>query len=190
MEIKTRNEALICGDVHYFTGVPCNHGHVTFRYASTGGCNQCVNGDRGKFTAPTYRERELAKIAKDREAMEKSFEIRLARADSKDRAKLGALTASNEIYQKLVVESEALAERKRERAPRLREFLGQMTFPVKGRRKKQLLVMARDLALTGIHAIYPDLEPDEMLAADGVDCCEILVFDDHREELVKLWQSI
>ena len=39
---RTRKEAQALGSKYYFTGKPCKHGHVTFRY-TTGPCHGCVS---------------------------------------------------------------------------------------------------------------------------------------------------
>jgi hypothetical protein len=41
-EIITRAEAKALGLKRYFTGVPCKHGHVSYRYVSGPGCLGCV----------------------------------------------------------------------------------------------------------------------------------------------------
>lgn len=44
------------GERFYFTGVPCKRGHVSQRYASTGGCMECVKGG-GRSKAVTCIQR-------------------------------------------------------------------------------------------------------------------------------------
>ena len=39
---RTRAEAAALGLTHYFTGKPCNRGHIAWRYVSTGHCVQCL----------------------------------------------------------------------------------------------------------------------------------------------------
>ena len=38
-----RSKALAKGDINYFTGRPCIHGHVDTRRAKSGQCRSCVN---------------------------------------------------------------------------------------------------------------------------------------------------
>ena len=62
MEIKTRKQAIADGDNTYFTGKPCKHGHMTYRYVQSGSCYDCINGDRILPNSPTAiaRERRLS----------------------------------------------------------------------------------------------------------------------------------
>lgn len=43
MELITRRDAIIKGLGRFYTGVPCRHGHSTYRYTSSGGCVECVH---------------------------------------------------------------------------------------------------------------------------------------------------
>jgi 5-methylcytosine-specific restriction endonuclease McrA len=56
-----RQAAIAAGERHYFTGVPCKHGHVAKRRTSTGACVECH--------AELLRERY--KAGKDRKAPER-----------------------------------------------------------------------------------------------------------------------
>jgi 5-methylcytosine-specific restriction endonuclease McrA len=38
-----KSEARVAGLKHYFTGIPCKHGHVSKRFLSNGQCVECVN---------------------------------------------------------------------------------------------------------------------------------------------------
>lgn len=38
-----RQAALLAGESKYFTGKPCKHGHITFRYTATAGCIVCCS---------------------------------------------------------------------------------------------------------------------------------------------------
>lgn len=42
MEKKSREEARADGDKYFYTGVPCVHGHDTFRWVSNKCCVDCV----------------------------------------------------------------------------------------------------------------------------------------------------
>lgn len=39
---RSRSAAKAVGSMHYFTGKPCKHGHMTARTTSSGGCMECV----------------------------------------------------------------------------------------------------------------------------------------------------
>lgn len=39
---KSRRDALAKGEGQYLTGKPCIHGHVAYRYTSSGACSTCV----------------------------------------------------------------------------------------------------------------------------------------------------
>ena len=52
MEIISRADATSAGLTHYFTGVPCKHGHVAARYTKNTRCVPCVND-------AVYRSRAL-----------------------------------------------------------------------------------------------------------------------------------
>lgn len=41
--IKNRNQALMDGDVKFFTGVPCRKGHISERYTKHNSCVECAN---------------------------------------------------------------------------------------------------------------------------------------------------
>ena len=42
METMTNRQAKERGMHKYFTGRPCNKGHLTLRYANTGACIECI----------------------------------------------------------------------------------------------------------------------------------------------------
>lgn len=44
MTFSTRKAALAAGSPTYFTGNPCKHGHISYRYTQSGGCRECING--------------------------------------------------------------------------------------------------------------------------------------------------
>ena len=58
MEIKTRRQAMADGENKYFTGKPCKHGHMNFRYVQSGACYDCINSDRINAESPTAKARE------------------------------------------------------------------------------------------------------------------------------------
>jgi hypothetical protein len=59
METLSRKEATSRGLQRYFTGVPCNHGHVAERYTSTRNCLACQKiHDKGRHRAtPGYQKK-------------------------------------------------------------------------------------------------------------------------------------
>ena len=62
MDIKTRKQAMIDGENIYFTGKPCKHGHMNYRYVQSGSCYDCINSTRingESATAVSRRERLL-----------------------------------------------------------------------------------------------------------------------------------
>lgn len=46
MKIITRQQALADGATHYFTGVPCKHGHIASRFVTSFGCEGCTTARR------------------------------------------------------------------------------------------------------------------------------------------------
>lgn len=51
MDILTRNDAITSGDLFYFTGKPCNKGHMSHRYVSTFQCVECSKDHKRKSIA-------------------------------------------------------------------------------------------------------------------------------------------
>lgn len=51
-----RKEAQLLGLNKFNTGRPCVHGHLTFRYTSTGSCNECLNGVRNVNKPENFME--------------------------------------------------------------------------------------------------------------------------------------
>lgn len=41
LPLITREEAVVMGQARYFTGLPCQHGHVAERFVSNGRCHEC-----------------------------------------------------------------------------------------------------------------------------------------------------
>lgn len=78
---KTRSEARKLNSPHYFTGKPCKHGHISFRYTLKGVCGECSrlysiksfkeDPDRIKENKKRYsianRDKERARCKKWRE---------------------------------------------------------------------------------------------------------------------------
>jgi hypothetical protein len=51
---SSREEALSSGHIHYFTGVPCKHGHIDARFASTASCVSCNREGQKRFYETPY----------------------------------------------------------------------------------------------------------------------------------------
>ena len=56
-DIVTREQAKKSGAVHYFTGKPCAHGHIDFRFTSIGKCVACSRVDSMKNYKHTTNKR-------------------------------------------------------------------------------------------------------------------------------------
>lgn len=54
---STRKEARACGDLYYFTGVACKHGHINKRFVSCGVCLGCYRIHR-----ENNRENEVIRV--------------------------------------------------------------------------------------------------------------------------------
>lgn len=78
LQVISRKDALEVGLKHYFTGVPCLHGHTDKRYVSDGACMACARG------------RLRLKYAKNPEAQRQRHRERRRRMTDEDRAKLAA----------------------------------------------------------------------------------------------------
>lgn len=63
---RSRQAALKARALKYFSGEPCSHGHVTFRYSSNGTCHEC-----GKRRTAAYRNSAKHKASKDKWYREK-----------------------------------------------------------------------------------------------------------------------
>ena len=61
MEKISRSEALEQGLTHYYTGIPCKHGHVSKRYTSTHSCVECIKITDNAFRT-RYRESNRERI--------------------------------------------------------------------------------------------------------------------------------
>lgn len=48
---RTAAEAIGTGNVHYFTGVPCQYGHIAARLAKTGTCRECNKAKYAQWLA-------------------------------------------------------------------------------------------------------------------------------------------
>ena len=65
--VTTRSEALNMGELTYFTGKLCKHGHLSVRYVSTSICKECcrVNSSKRRKSHPDYMKGYLERY-KDR----------------------------------------------------------------------------------------------------------------------------
>jgi 5-methylcytosine-specific restriction endonuclease McrA len=48
---STKTEAKLAGATHFFTGLPCRHGHVAKRYVHNGACIECASESTRKHRA-------------------------------------------------------------------------------------------------------------------------------------------
>lgn len=54
---KSRKLALAAGVKKYFTGEPCRHGHVAYRYAQSGACSACIGvASESKLAPPSEND--------------------------------------------------------------------------------------------------------------------------------------
>lgn len=96
-EIITRNDAIVQGKKHFYTGKKCRNGHDSFRYTNNGKCATCVNNRVKKYRNENrekvyqankrYRENNLEVIR------EKKLKYRI---ENKERIK----QTNKEYYQK------------------------------------------------------------------------------------------
>ena len=49
MKVRSRKQAIELGEMFYFTGKPCKHGHVSKRYAKTRICVECSNSHNKSY---------------------------------------------------------------------------------------------------------------------------------------------
>ncbi len=49
--MSARKTAANVGASQYFTGKPCKHGHIAYRYTTSGGCSDCVKSSNGQYGA-------------------------------------------------------------------------------------------------------------------------------------------
>lgn len=64
----TREEAVAAGQARYFTGLPCQHGHVAERFVSSGRCHECHRLRKQQLRADTpekYRAKSRQKYQVD-----------------------------------------------------------------------------------------------------------------------------
>lgn len=47
-----RKDAIRAGEYKFYTGRPCNQGHLAFRYTNSGSCSECVNPKLPRRNAP------------------------------------------------------------------------------------------------------------------------------------------
>ena len=76
MEIISKEQAKANGLRYYFTGKPCNHGHVAERMTSGGGCRECLRGSNARYRRENidqtreriadWRARNLEKLRGDK----------------------------------------------------------------------------------------------------------------------------
>jgi hypothetical protein len=50
-----RKEAMLAGETHYFTGIPCKHGHIDKRLVVNGSCMSCIREKNAEIYESYYR---------------------------------------------------------------------------------------------------------------------------------------
>lgn len=63
MQMDLRMAARASGDLFYSTGYPCKRGHIAKRYASTGGCVECVRPGAGQRALSRDQARVVTRVA-------------------------------------------------------------------------------------------------------------------------------
>lgn len=83
MEIKTRREAANLQLHKYYTGKPCQKGHLSLRYTNTGCCVSCIAGYGRAYKAAVQGKVKVLRAvvdARDYDAVMKYIDaLRLAR---------------------------------------------------------------------------------------------------------------
>lgn len=94
MDIKSRKDAMACGDNTYFTGNPCKNGHINYRYVQSGACYDCLRSlnYKGSNESPTaiarqVRLKEMSEAIYKKEADRQEF-IETMRIKSKAKENL------------------------------------------------------------------------------------------------------
>lgn len=88
MEIITREEAIKKGNIYYFTGKPCKHGHIAERTCLNGVCIECSklrrqnNKESIAKNKKKYYENNKESIAKTRKKYYKNNEEGIRRRES------------------------------------------------------------------------------------------------------------
>lgn len=65
-----RNAAISAGEPKFFTGRPCNKGHVTYRYTISGACAQCMSEKQKQKMTFDKKRFAAAKAAREGKATE------------------------------------------------------------------------------------------------------------------------
>lgn len=87
MIAKSRSEGKKNNTVYYFTGKPCKHGHVDFRYTKGGCCQACNTANKKKYkeqikkTMAVYYIKNKEKITKYSRQYQTTLKIRKALED-------------------------------------------------------------------------------------------------------------
>lgn len=92
MEILTRKVALELGFKTYYTGKPCTHGHLSYRYASSGSCADCIKSANGhapsEKTEPTHASEGSLRVEaiqeRNRQIAEAKIQIQVRKSAVRD----------------------------------------------------------------------------------------------------------
>lgn len=120
--IISRTEATSAGLTHYFTGIPCKHGHLSPRYVRDGKCSKCVllrvvahkaanpemtkettrqyhltNRDARLVAAKVYRETNREKVAATKKRCYERAKVQKPRTRVR-KPKAEKVAASNEYF--------------------------------------------------------------------------------------------
>jgi hypothetical protein len=96
MRIISKKEAIERGQIYYYTGKPCKHGHDSVRMVKGGACNQCSvirgeinrNKDREKFNEACRRSKKKHYTTEKRRERYQSNIVSELYYHAKNRAKL------------------------------------------------------------------------------------------------------
>ena len=90
---RTKEEAFANGEMHYFNGTPCKHGHIALRKRSTGNCVECYKTVYVE-TQKEHRKKNakrISRVKKDYERRGTGRAKHLARIRVKNALKFGRL---------------------------------------------------------------------------------------------------
>jgi 5-methylcytosine-specific restriction endonuclease McrA len=178
-ELIRRKHAKAARLLHYFTGKPCKHGHVTDRETVNGGCRECGRiraANRGRFLWSTQHDLMLEK-ARARNVSEEQKEKNRASARAYAKANPDLVKAYHkqrylEKSEEVKARSNAYHHANIEAASvRSKAWRDANRDKVVANQKKSK--WARKARMKG--AVYEDFTLDDVIRRDGLDCyiCDI-----------------
>jgi hypothetical protein len=90
MNFNTRKAALEAGESTYFTGKPCKHGHISYRYSNSGGCKICISGGNDYDNGPKTGKNHISTLESHLEFMK----VQASAAEMVEQARLKMKAAS------------------------------------------------------------------------------------------------